>query len=589
MKKYRQFTALFLAVMLIMCLTACGGISDTDEEPENTTAGTQTEPADSYDTTVTYNEDTNVNGAIYNSTGTDENAIVITDGTVVLDNITVKRDSADSAGGDDSSFYGVGAAILAKGGTTTITNADIATDANGGAGVFAYGDGIVYISDSTIATTQDTSGGIHAAGGGTLYATNVTATTQGESSAAVRSDRGGGLMVVSGGSYTSNWTGSPAVYCTATIAIENAALRANASEAVCIEGLNSLYLYDCDLSGSMADLSQNDCTWNVILYQSMSGDSVVGNSTFQMTGGTLTAKNGGMFYTTNTESTFILRDVEIVYADDSEFFLRCTGNNNQRGWGQAGSNGADCTFTAIDQDMVGDVIWDSISQLDFYLTDGSTLNGAVVQDESFAGNGGSGYANLYIEAGSKWVITSDSVLTALYNAGTITDGSGNPVTVKGTDGTVYISGTSSYTITVSTYDTSVDVSGAGTITAFEDAQVNTGSQDAGGPGGGNMGGMPGDGQTPPDMPGGGQGNGGTPPDMPNGEQGSGEAPPDMPNGEQGNGEAPPDMPDGKPASGEAPPDMPNGEPGNGEAPPDMPNGGPGGGEAPPDKPDGNNR
>lgn len=64
----------------------------------------------------------------------------------------------------------------------------------------------------------------------------------------------------------------------------------------------------------MQDLSQNDCTWNVILYQSMSGDSEVGNSTFSMTGGSLTAKNGGMFYTTNTESTFYLSGVDMIYA-----------------------------------------------------------------------------------------------------------------------------------------------------------------------------------------------------------------------------------------------------------------------------------
>lgn len=41
---------------------------------------------------------------------------------------------------------------------------------------------------------------------------SVTATTNGESSAAIRSDRGGGTMVVDGRTYTSNGTGSPAIY-----------------------------------------------------------------------------------------------------------------------------------------------------------------------------------------------------------------------------------------------------------------------------------------------------------------------------------------------------------------------------------------
>ena len=100
-------------------------------------------------------------------------------------------------------------------------------------------------------------------------------------------------MVVDGGTYTSNGVGSPAVYCTADIAVNNAELTANGSEAVCIEGLNSLRLYNSNLTGNMSDDDQNDTTWTVILYQSMSGDSEVGNSTFQMDGGTITSKNGG--------------------------------------------------------------------------------------------------------------------------------------------------------------------------------------------------------------------------------------------------------------------------------------------------------
>lgn len=60
-----------------------------------------------------------------------------------------------------------------------------------------------------------------------------------------------------------------------------ASLIATESEAVCIEGLNSLRLYNSNVTGNM---DADDCIWNVILYQSMSGDSEVGNSTFQMEG-----------------------------------------------------------------------------------------------------------------------------------------------------------------------------------------------------------------------------------------------------------------------------------------------------------------
>lgn len=419
---------------------------------------------DSYDAVTEYTEDTEVDGETYSSTGTDENAILVSNGaTTSLKNITVDRTSSDSTGGDNSSFYGVGAAVLTTDGTTYISDADITTDAAGGAGVFAYGDGTVYIADSDISTEQDTSGGIHVAGGGTLYAWDLNVETDGESSAAIRSDRGGGTMVVDGGTYTSNGTGSPAVYCTADIAVNDATLTANGSEAICMEGLNTIHLFNCDITGDMQDLSQNDTTWTIIVYQSMSGDSEVGNSTMQIVGGSLTSENGGLIYTTNTEANILLSDVDITYSDDSEFFLMCTGNTNERGWGTAGANGSDCTFTADDQDMEGAVIWDSISELDFYMANGSTLTGYFVDDETYAGNGGDGYCNVYISDDSTWTVTGDSEITNLYNEGTIVDADGKTVSIVGTDGTVYVKGTSSYTITVENYSDSADFSGAAEV------------------------------------------------------------------------------------------------------------------------------
>lgn len=439
------------------------------------TPGGQSQGVESYDAANDYTEDTTVDGETLSSTGTDENVAHISEGAKVsIKNSTITRESSDSQGGDNSSFYGVGAAVLATDGEAYVSNSTIDTDSKGAAGLFAYGDGIVYAANDTITTKQDTSGGIHAAGGGKLYAWDMTVETNGESSAAIRSDRGGGTMVVDGGTYTSNGVGSPAIYSTADISVNNAALTANGSEAICIEGLNSIHLFDSDLTGNMSDSEQNDCTWNVILYQSMSGDSEVGNSTFEMNGGSLTAGNGGMFYTTNTESTITLSDVAITYADDSEFFLKCTGNSNQRGWGESGANGADCLFTAENQEMQGDVVWDSISQLDFYMTDGSTLTGAVTDDESNAGeggDGGDGYCNLYIGEGCTWTVTGDSTLTSLSSSGTITDEDGNAVTVKGTDGTVYVEGESSYTVTVVSYSDTADLSGASSTTQWSDYET----------------------------------------------------------------------------------------------------------------------
>lgn len=417
----------------------------------------------SYSAAESYSTDTAVKGERIAATDADENAVLVTGGNVLLDDTTLTSTSTASSGGDNASFYGVGAAALVTAGRLFVRGGSISTTSKGGAGVFAYGEGTAYVADTGITTTADTAGGIHAAGGGTLYAWDLNVTTSGGSSAAIRSDRGGGTMVVDGGSYVSNGSGSPAVYSTADIAVQGATLTANGSEAVCIEGLNSLSLYDCDLSGNMQDDAQNDNTWTVIVYQSMSGDSEIGCGKFSMVGGSLTSGNGGVFYTTNTESAFYLENVNITAAADAEYFLRVTGNANKRGWGTAGSNGADCTFTAVAQRMDGNVVWDASSTLDFYMQDGSTLTGAFVKDETYSG---SGYAKLYISADSTWVVTADSTLDALYAAGTVIGADGKRVTIVTADGKTLVAGDSAYTVTVTDYAASADFSGAGSAAAW---------------------------------------------------------------------------------------------------------------------------
>ncbi len=429
--------------------------------------GGMSQAPESYSAVTQYSTDVTASGKTYTSTGKDESAILVSGGNAVIKNATVTRKNDESSGGDSASFYGVGAAVLATGGTAYIDNSKITTVSKGGAGAFAYGSGTIYIGNTTINTTQDTSGGIHAAGGGKVYAWDLDVTTKGGSSAAIRSDRGGGTMVVDGGTYTTSGTGSPAIYCTADIAVNNAKLTAKNSEGVCIEGLNKLYLFDSDLTSTMPTTKQNEnLVWGIIVYQSMSGDAKVGNSELYIDGGSVTC-NGDIFYTTNTESHITLKKVTLKSTANNDAVLLATGNANGRGWGKTGANGADCTFTAISQKLNGNVIYDSISDLDLYLTSGSVLTGAMIDDETDAGNGGSGKANVYIDDKSKWIVTADSTCTNLYNAGTIVDASGKTVTIKNTSGKVLVKGTGSVTITVSgTYKTSADTSGATKATTF---------------------------------------------------------------------------------------------------------------------------
>lgn len=252
---------------------------------------TQGDAATTIDAEGTYSDET------YTSTGDDENALRVDGATVTLSGITVDKSTGSSSNTEDGDFYGMNAALLAtNGATVTIDNAKVSSSAQNGNGVFSYGEGTtVNIKNSVITTTADNSGGIQTTGGATTNAENLTVTTEGNSSAAIRSDRGGGTVGVDGGTYTSNGYNSPAVYSTADITVQNATLTANNSEALVIEGQNSIALEDCDVSGNMSDTqgsSSDENVHNIMIYQSMSGDAEVGTSAFSVNGGSITSHNG---------------------------------------------------------------------------------------------------------------------------------------------------------------------------------------------------------------------------------------------------------------------------------------------------------
>lgn len=387
----------------------------------------------------TITEDGTYENQTYESTGDDENALRVDGAEVTLNNITVNKSAGATSNTENGDFYGVNAALLATdGANVTIQNATVTSSAQNGNGVFSYGSGtVVNIADSTITTTADNSGGIQTTSGGTTNASNLTVETSGNSSAAIRSDRGGGTVNVNGGTYTSNGYNSPAVYSTAAIMVSDATLTANNSEALVIEGKNSITLDNCTVYGNMSDTkgtSSDENVHNVMIYQSMSGDADVGTSIFSMTGGSLTSNNGDLFYITNTACEIDLSGVQLTNHDSDSYLMNICGNSASHGWGTAGANGAQVVFTADQQELNGDIVVDTISTLTMTLKGNSTFTGTInIVDNAQKGTAVSDNAVLTIEAGSTWNLTGDCTISSLTNNGTINF---NGYTITLADGTV---------------------------------------------------------------------------------------------------------------------------------------------------------
>ena len=362
-------------------------------------------------------------GKTYKSEKTDENALLInTKEAVTIAQPTINK-TGSSSGGDNCSFYGVNAALLVKGGsTTTIKGGTITSDADGANGVFSYGgngghnggegDGTtVIVEDTKITTTGGGSGGIMTTGGGVMKAKNLTINTSGRSSAPIRTDRGGGVVTVEGGSYTSSGPGSPVIYSTADVTVSNATLTSNMSEGVCIEGKNSITLNNCEMTVSNTNRNGHAQFLDAIMiYQSFSGDADAGNSHFTMNGGSLTNKKGHLFHVTNTNVIITLTNVNLANEDPAKVLLSVCAD----GWQGAGNK---ATVNVSRQQLEGTILVGSDSELTLTLAEGSTFKGCFSGNITNAeGNSIStepGTVNVTLGDDCTWTLTADTYIASL--------------------------------------------------------------------------------------------------------------------------------------------------------------------------------
>ena len=368
--------------------------------------------------------DTTNNEQTYSSTEGSQSALLVTGGASTITNPTITKSGDDS--GDSSDFYGTNAAVLVKDGTLNINGGTVTTNGSHANGVFAYSNGTINISDTNIKTTSNNSGAIMVTGGGTLTANNVTAETDGNSSAPIRSDKGGGTLIVNGGAYTSHGVGSPVIYSTADITVNNAELTATTSEGVVVEGKNSVTLNNVTMEATNTKLNSNSETYKLIfIYQSMSGDAEVGTSSFTANNSKIINNKGDIIFVTNTNTIIELENNEIINNDTDGAFIKISSSK----WGKEGSNGGTVQLNANNQKIKGDILVDSISALDLSLKNGSIYEGTINSENTAKS------LNITLDSSSTLTLTGDSYITSLSND--VTDNSN--INLNGH--TLYVNGT----------------------------------------------------------------------------------------------------------------------------------------------------
>lgn len=377
-----------LAISLTLLIAPnCGGSSSSDDSDSEgkglytQTSGTVIESGKTYSTS-----DTDTSAVYVLNTGTN---YTLSDGIIIT--------SGDSSSADDSSFYGLNAAVLATNGAiVNLTNCTITTSGLGANGAFAYG-GTVNLDGVTIVCTGRLGHGVDATGNGTLTLKNVNATTSGANSSVIATDRGSGTITVTGGTFKASGTDSAGIYSTGDITVSDATISSTNGEAAVVEGENSV-----SVTGN-STLSAGSSERGVMILQSGSGDANGTTGSFTMTGGSLTSTSASapMFeVVTNATGNITLNGISTL-SIASGILMKVDYNTR---WSTKGATG---NLIANGQTMTGSVSADSYSIAKISLTNSSSWTGAMDTANTAKA------ASVTIDGTSVWNLDADSNVDTL--------------------------------------------------------------------------------------------------------------------------------------------------------------------------------
>ena len=337
------------------------------------------------------------------NTAADQNAFIGKNKAVIDIENSVFDKTGDTTSDDNSNFRGQNAVVLGiEGSQINIKGSNITSNSKGSNAVFATGEGsVINVENTNIHTKSDSSRGLDATYKGTVNGKNLTITTEGAHSATLATDRGEGTINAEAAKLTTSGEGSPVIYSTGNIIVNNVNGIANNSEIGVVEGKNSITLTNSNVTGYKDN--------GFMLYQSFSGDAESGIARLKAENNTLTTHATGAFlYVNNTTAEVDLSNNAISMPNTSTLVKAAADSR----WGKTGENGGHLTLRTSNQELSGNIMADSISTIALDMTNGSSLVGAVNTDNAAK------EVTVKLSKDSNWILTGDSYVKSLNNEDT---------------------------------------------------------------------------------------------------------------------------------------------------------------------------
>ena len=293
------------------------------------------------------------------------------------------------------SKYGFCAAVLANQKPSHVTLVEpkiVCHESSTANGAYAIFGGAIVIEGGSIDTCNRQGHGVDASYGGHVYCRGTKIHTGGRNSGALATDFQGGYITVRDIDAVTEIPGSPGIYTAgkSVITAYNSRFLSKGCEAVMVaHSLGHTYLYDCDLTGTVALNTHN----------SMSPEY----SYIHMFGGSLSSTAGSVLMAEDGKAVMNLCGVSFAkIADGNAAFARAGGR---------------LVANLRDMEVTGNIDREEKSYLALHLS-GTALTGSVNATE------------LSLDGASRWTVTGDSRIAVLsLEAGAVICAE-TPVTVR---------------------------------------------------------------------------------------------------------------------------------------------------------------
>ena len=337
------------------------------------------------------------------NTTADQNAFIGKNKAVIDIENSVFDKTGDTTSDDNSNFRGQNAVVLGTDGSQiNIKGSNITSNSKGSNAVFATGEGsVINVENTNIHTKSDSSRGLDATYKGTVNGKNLTITTEGAHSATLATDRGESTITTEAAKLTTSGEGSPVIYSTGNIIVNNVNGIANNSEIGVVEGKNSITLTNSNVTGYKDN--------GFMLYQSFSGDAESGIARLKAENNTLTTHATGAFLYVNNTTAEVDLSNNVISMPNTSTLVKAAADSR---WGKTGENGGHLTLRTSNQELSGNIMADSISTIALDMTNGSSLVGAVNTDNTAK------EVTVKLSKDSNWILTGDSYVKSLNNEDT---------------------------------------------------------------------------------------------------------------------------------------------------------------------------